>query len=106
MATAVHSHPPWNKSSATVGSPIPALPNLSRYNNPADAAADLRRGVRTGRQAAVHVTMASSWRLEDETAELDIALDDVPVSQSMSFAFLKGFASGFRETYRARFALF
>lgn len=106
MATAVHWHPSGNQSSKTVGSYIPTLPNLSLYNNPDDAAADFRRGVRIGRQAALQSPITGSWNLDDETAELDIALDDVPVSESMSFAFLKGFASGFRETYRARFELF
>lgn len=103
MATAVHSHPLWNRSSKAVASPAPGFPDLSGYNNPANALADFQRGFKTGRQAALSATKRRAWKPDHETAELDTALDAVPIFQSMSFAFLRGFASGFRETYRARF---
>lgn len=101
MAAAVHSHPLWNHSSKTTASRVLALPDLSCYNDPANAFADFQRGLRMGQQSALHTTGRSVWTLDDETSELDIALDTVPISQSMSFAFLRGFACGFRETYRA-----
>ena len=106
MSTAANSHSLWNKSSKAAGSFIPALPDLSRYNNPANAPAEFQRGLKTGIQAARRAKRGGSWSLNYETAELDTALDRVPVSQSMSFAFLRGFASGFRETYRVRFGFF
>lgn len=105
MSIAVHSHSSWDKRAKTISSSIPALPDLSRYNNPATAPADFQRGLKTGIHAARRAKRGT-WNLNDETAELDVALDGVPVSQSMSFAFLRGFASGFRETYRVRFGFF
>lgn len=66
----------------------------------------LQRGLRTGTLAGSKLKRAAYWDFEDETFRLDIALDDVPLPQSISFAFLKGFAAGFRNAYRVRFGTF
>lgn len=47
--------------------------------------------------------MLSFWEREDETAALDLAIETIPLNESMSFAFLKGFAAEFRQTYKHRF---
>ncbi|HLW81408.1 MAG TPA: hypothetical protein VKS20_05140 [Candidatus Acidoferrales bacterium] len=47
--------------------------------------------------------MLSCWDPEDETAALDLAIETIPLNESMSFAFLKGFAAEFRHTYKHRF---
>jgi hypothetical protein len=88
----------------TPGSRIRALPDLGRYNSPANVNADFIRGIRYGRFAASRaVSMLSFWDPEDETAALDLAIETIPLNESMSFAFLKGFAAEFRHTYKHRF---
>lgn len=99
MSTALQSHS-WPRRQNG-----PSLPDLSVYNNPANAPADFQRGLRIGRQAASRAKIQASWDLDTESFAMDIALEKVPLAQSMSFAFLKGFAASFRETYRVRCGL-
>jgi len=104
MRTSLGMHALSPRSSATLTSTAPVLPDLSRYNNPANANFDFIRGIRYGRLAASRsVPMLSCWDPEDETAALDLAIETIPLNESMSFAFLKGFAAEFRHTYKHRF---
>lgn len=106
MSTALQSRSPRDGRNRATGSLRSSLPDLSIYNNPANAPAEFQRGLRTGKQTALRARTYGVWNLNDENFAVDIALDRVPVAQSMSFAFLKGFAAGFRETYRARSGLY
>jgi hypothetical protein len=104
MRTSLGTHAPRPRFPVTLASTAPVLPDLSRYNNPASANFDFIRGIRYGRLAASRaVPMLSFWDPEDETAALDLALETIPLNESMSFAFLKGFAAEFRHTYKHRF---
>lgn len=90
-----------NFSMTSVLSPVLSnLPDLSQFNNPASVRADLVRGVKYGRAAASRVAHRSSWDFENETDALDLAIENVPISESMSFAFLRGFAAEFRHAYQ------
>lgn len=60
------------------------------------------RGIQYGRLAATRAPRYSLWDFENETDLLDLAIESVPLSESMSFAFLKGFAAEFRNTYQRR----
>lgn len=60
------------------------------------------RGIRYGRLAASRAPRSSLWDFENETDLLDLAIESVPLSESMSFAFLKGFAAEFRQSYQRR----
>lgn len=87
---------------ATIASSIASLPNLSQYNDLATVRADFLRGIKWGRLTAVSLT-TSRWTFYDETAALDLAIESTPLSESMSFAFLKGFAAEFRHSFRLRY---
>jgi hypothetical protein len=104
MRTSPGTHAPRPRFPVTLPSLAPVLPDLTRYNNPANANFDFVRGIRYGRFAASRaVSRLSFWDSEDETAALDLAIETIPLSESMSFAFLKGFAAEFRHTYKHRF---
>lgn len=104
MRTSLGTHVLRPDFRVNLASRAPGLPDLSRYNNPANANFDFIRGIRYGRFAASRaVPMLSFWDSEDETAALDLAIETIPLNESMSFAFLKGFAAEFRHTYRYRF---
>lgn len=87
---------------STLSPIISGLPDLSAFNSPATAKADLIRGVTYGRLAASRAASCLSWDFENETDALDLAIEDVPLSESMSFAFLRGFAAEFRHAYQRR----
>lgn len=95
----------WDERGNRIGPSTEALPDLGLYNNPANAPVDFQRGLWTGTQAGSKFKRATYWDFEDESSQMDVALEDVPLAQSMSFAFLKGFAAGFRHAYRLRFRL-
>lgn len=107
MVTRPHCPVSWDERGNRIGpSTEETLPDLSLFNNPANAPADFQRGLWTGTQAGSKLTGSAYWDFEDESFQMDVALDDVPLAQSMSFAFLKGFAAGFRSAYRARSGTF
>ena|SRR5690348_13893534 len=95
-------HPSNFRITSKLSPALSNLPDLSRFNNPVSARADLVRGVRYGRIAAARAARGSNWDFEDETDALDLAIESVPLSESMSFAFLRGFAAEFRQTYQRR----
>jgi hypothetical protein len=106
MVTRPQSPILWDERRNRIGPSTETLPDLSRYDNPAHAPADFQRGLGTGTLAGSKLKRAAYWDFKDESFRLDVALEDVPIAQSMSFAFLKSFAAGFRYAYRARFRMF
>lgn len=87
---------------STLSPAISRLPDLSRYNNPATMKADLIRGIKWGRLAACKATVRCMGNFDEEADALDLAIEGVPLGESMSFAFLRGFAGEFRQIYQRR----
>jgi len=102
MSANSKSHASRVSVTSTLSPALSKLPDLSRFNNLSSARADLVRGVRYGRLAAFQAAHCSNWDFEGETDALDLAIESVPLDESMSFAFLRGFAAEFRQTYQRR----